>query len=74
MKFPSIGAERLHTVESGVEYLKNRMDEMERYASAIPGKRRDPGKADLRKSDPAQLHLIVGDVEFDLVTRTTAGV
>jgi hypothetical protein len=68
MKFPTIGAERLHVVESGLELLKNRMDELERYASVIPHKRSGTRNGSSEKSGPAQLHLVVGDVPFDVVT------
>lgn len=74
MKFPNIGAERLHTVESGIEYLKNRVAEMERYASAIPHKRGEARNDSPETSHTVQLNLVVADVEFDLLAGAGTGV
>jgi hypothetical protein len=68
VKFPSVGAERIHAVEEGVTGLKDRMAKLERYASLIPHKRKNQRNGSSRPSDTAKLHLVVGDVKFDVAT------
>ena len=40
MKLPSIRAERMEVVTNGLANMKERMAQLERYASVIPHKRR----------------------------------
>lgn len=77
MKFPSISAERLHAVELGVHHLTEKVGELERYATVIPNKRSANRNGSLPKSavsDTSKLHVVVADVEFDLLTGTGAAV
>lgn len=70
MKFPSIGAERLYSVEAGVASLRERMAKLETYAAVIPHKRKDDPMSSSRPgvSDAVKLHLVVGDVKFNVTT------
>lgn len=67
MKFPSTGAERLHAVATGVKAMWKKLDDMENFATVIPHKREGQrnGPSARIPSDPAKLHTVVGDVEFD---------
>lgn len=70
MKFPSIGAERLHSVEAGLVSLRERMAKLEMYAAVIPHKRKGDSTSTFQpaSSNAVKLHLVVGDVKFDVVT------
>jgi hypothetical protein len=69
MKFPSLGAERLHVVEAGISLLMDKMSKLEWYAAVIPNKRKvSHARSGGDPSETTKLHLVVGDVEFDAAT------
>ena len=70
VKFPSKSAERIQAVEAGLDALKSRMDRLEKYAHLIPHKRESEARKKLQpaSSGAVKLHLVVGDVEFDVTS------
>ena len=74
VKFPSVGAERMHSVEAGLFSLRERMAKLEKYAVLIPHKRKDDSASPSRMaaSDTVKLHLVVGDVKFNVATGAKA--